>query len=359
MTRRATVMIVDDEVSNIEILNAALDDEYEICFATSGEEAIRIARAAKPDLILLDVLMPGIDGYEVCRRLKDDPSLADIPVIFATGLGDQQAEIRGLSLGAIDYVTKPISPPIVRLRIHNHLELKRMRDTLAELTMIDALTGVANRRRLDEVLKLETARLARTGSCLSVIMLDIDCFKSFNDAYGHPAGDHCIALVAGAMSATVRRAADLTARYGGEEFACVLPEIGHEGAMVVANVIRERVRSLNILHERSSADTCVTVSIGVATANSLRGMLPEHWLQAADRQLYLAKEAGRNRVVGDTFECRSDHPNMSGEVGPLTICTAGSTQGHARPPHAFLDGSPELLVPALPASGETRIPSMS
>lgn len=301
MTRRATVMIVEDEVSNIEILNAALDDEYEVYFATPGEEAIRIALVAQPDLIVLDVLMPGIDGYEVCRRLKLDISLADIPVIFATGLGDQQAELRGLSLGAIDYVTKPISPAIVRLRIRNHLELKRMRDTLAKLTVIDALTGLANWRRLDEVLKLETARLARTGGWLSVLMLDIDCFKLFNDTYGHPAGDRCIAMVAEAMNGTVRRAADLTARYGGEEFACVLPEVGHEGAMVVARNIRERVCSLNIPHDRSTADKWVTVSIGVATANCTRGILPVRWIEAADQQLYLAKEAGRNRVVGASF----------------------------------------------------------
>ena len=300
MTHRAIVLIVDDEVANIEILNAALDDEYELCFATCGEEAIRITGAVSPDLILLNVLMPGIDGYEVCRRLKHDATLAEIPVIFTTGLGDQEAEIRGLSLGALDYVTKPISPAIVRLRIRNHLELKRMRDMLAELTMVDALTGLANRRRLDEVLNLETARLARTGNWLSVLMLDIDCFKQFNDTHGHPAGDRCIAMVAEAMNAAMRRAADLAARYGGEEFACVLPDIGHEGVIVVAQSI-ERVSLLNIPDQHFSAVTSVIVSIGVATASCSREMLPEYWIKAADQQLYRAKETGRNKVVGATL----------------------------------------------------------
>jgi diguanylate cyclase (GGDEF)-like protein len=305
VTRRALILIVDDEVSNIELLNAALEDDYEICFATSGEEAISMALALLPDLVLLDVLMPGIDGYEVCRRLKDDPLIADVPIIFATGLDDQKAEVRGLSLGAIDYVTKPISPAIVRARVRNHIELKRMRDQLAELAVTDALTGLSNRRRLEQSLQLETARLARTADWLSVIMLDIDFFKQFNDTYGHPAGDRCIAMVAAALNRAVRRAADLTARYGGEEFACVLPSMEHEAAMVVARGIRDQVHLLGIPHVRSSAAAYVTVSVGVATACCMPGMAPELWIKGADRQLYLAKAAGRDNVVGTIFDAAS------------------------------------------------------
>jgi diguanylate cyclase (GGDEF)-like protein len=299
---RALILIVDDEASNIELLNAALEDDYEIAFATSGEEAISLALAVLPDLILLDVLMPGIDGYEVCRRLKDDPLIADVPIIFTTGLDEQQAELRGLSLGAIDYVTKPISPAIVRARVRNHIELKRMRDQLAELAVIDALTGLSNRRRLEQSLRLETARLARSADWLSVIMLDIDFFKQFNDTYGHPAGDRCIAMVAAALNRAVRRAADLTARYGGEEFACVLPSMEHEAAVLVARGIRDQVRSLGIPHVRSAAAAYVTVSVGVATARCMSGMAPELWIKAADRQLYLAKAAGRDNVVGTIFD---------------------------------------------------------
>ena len=220
---KATILIVDDEISNIEIMNAVLEDDYEICFATSGQQALDIARTVQPDLILLDVLMPGIDGFEVCRQIKADIMLVDIPIIFTTGLGDTEDEMRGLSLGAIDYVTKPIQPAILRARVGNHVELKRLRDQLATLAVTDALTGLSNRRHMERSLQAESARLTRTGEWMSVIMLDIDFFKQFNDTYGHPAGDRCIAMVGAALTRAVKRATDLPARYGGEEFACILP----------------------------------------------------------------------------------------------------------------------------------------
>jgi diguanylate cyclase (GGDEF)-like protein len=302
MNQRAKILVVDDEAMNIEILNAALDGDYDISFATNGADAIAIAVATQPDLILLDVMMPQMDGYEVCRRLTLDPLTADIPIIFATGLGDQAAEVRGLSLGAIDYVTKPISPVIVRARIRNHLELKRLRDNLAELAVTDALTGLGNRRWLETSLKVETARLTRSGDWLSVIMLDIDCFKLFNDTYGHPAGDRCITKVAAAISRAMRRATDLTARYGGEEFACVLPGADLPDAMAVAQHIRSDVAALNIEHRNSLGADHVTVSIGVATARCQPGALAELWVEAADQQLYRVKTSGRDDVSGVLFE---------------------------------------------------------
>lgn len=301
MNGKAVILIVDDEVSNIEIMNAVLEDSYEVCFATSGEQAIEVARSVLPDLILLDVLMPGVDGYEVCRTLKQDRLLADVPIIFTTGLDDQEAEAHGLSLGAIDYVTKPIQPVVLGVRVRNHIELKRLRDQLAEMAVTDALTGLSNRRRLEQALGIETARLARSEDWLSVIMIDIDFFKAFNDTYGHPAGDRCIAMVAAALNRAVRRASDLTARYGGEEFACVLPGTDSEAAMTVAKEIQAQVQSLSIPHIQSQVSRCVTVSIGVATARCLPGMVPDLWISNADRQLYLSKAGGRNRIIGDTF----------------------------------------------------------
>jgi diguanylate cyclase (GGDEF)-like protein len=301
MNDRAVILIADDEVSNIEILSAVLEDDYEICFATSGAEALQLAQAVTPDLILLDVLMPGMDGYAVCQAVKEDPLLADIPVIFTTALGDQEAEVRGLELGAVDYIAKPISPVIVRARVRNHIEMKRMRDQLAKLAVTDALTGLGNRRRLETTLGQEVMRLTRKAANLSVIILDIDFFKQFNDAYGHAAGDRCIAMVGATLNREVRRAADLAARYGGEEFACVLPEMNHEEAMAVAHNIRDRVRALGIPHGRSDAAPYVTVSIGVATATCQLGMGPLSWIKAADMQLYLAKGAGRDSVSGRVF----------------------------------------------------------
>jgi diguanylate cyclase (GGDEF)-like protein len=255
-----------------------------------------------PDLILLDVLMPTMDGYEVCRQLKADPLLADVPVIFTTALGDQEAEVRGLELGAIDYVAKPISPLIVQARVRNHLEMKRMRDQLAELAVTDALTGLGNRRRLEKTLHQEVARLARSTAQLSVIILDIDFFKRFNDSYGHTAGDRCIAMVGATLNRAVRRAADLAVRYGGEEFACVLPEASLDEAMAVAHDILNRVRALDIPHDHSEVAPYVTVSIGVATATCTAGADPVAWIKVADAQLYLAKAAGRNSIVGRIFE---------------------------------------------------------
>lgn len=304
MTNRASILVVDDEISNIEILSAILEGEYDIYFAVSGEEALETARSVLPDLIMLDVMMEGMDGYETCRRIKADPLIADLPIIFTTALGDQEAEVKGLLLGAIDYVTKPISPVVVRARVRNHLDNKRMRDELARMTVTDALTGLGNRRRLERALIEETSRLARTEGLLSVIILDIDFFKRFNDALGHAAGDHCIVMVASTLNRAVRRAADLAARYGGEEFACVLSGVGFDDAMALAQSIQERVRGLGIHHPNSDVAPYVTVSVGVATAACVPGAPSDLWIRKADQQLYLAKESGRDTVCGLAFDAR-------------------------------------------------------
>jgi diguanylate cyclase (GGDEF)-like protein len=301
MPKRATILIVDDEVSNIEILSAVLEDQYELCFATSAEDAYALLPTVMPDLVLLDVVMPVVSGYEVCRKIKADAMLADIPVIFTTALGEEEDQLFGLGLGAIDYITKPISPAIVRARIHNHLEMKRMRDQLAELAITDALTGLGNRRRLESILTSEYRRLSLGGENLSVIIMDIDFFKRFNDRYGHAAGDLCLVQVAAALSRAARRTADFTVRYGGEEFAALLPGASHEEAMEVARNIRHRVEALGIPHGGSEVASFVTVSIGVASCLCAPDLAPAAWILAADRQLYLAKAAGRNSVSGKIF----------------------------------------------------------
>jgi diguanylate cyclase (GGDEF)-like protein len=318
MIKRPVVLIVDDEVSNIEILSAALEDDYEVCFATSADEAYELLRNVMPDLILLDVLMPDKNGYEVCRYVKGDVLLADIPIIFTTALGEEGAEVIGLELGAIDYISKPISPAIVQARVRNHLEMKRMRDQLAELAVTDALTGLGNRRRLKFALANEFRRLLRVEGNLSVVMLDIDFFKKFNDRYGHAEGDRCIMRVGSTLDRAVRRAADVAVRYGGEEFACVLPGLDHAGAMHVARAIGEYVKVLNIPHEGSEIAPLVTVSVGVATAPCVPGLTPAAWVVAADKQLYLAKKAGRNRVAGRVFSAEELNDMAASDHGCLT-----------------------------------------
>ncbi len=298
---KARILIVDDEISNIEIMNALLEDDYDICFATSGRQAIDTARVAQPDLVLLDVLMPDLDGFEVCRQFKSDAMLADIPVIFTTGLGETEDEMRGLSLGAIDYVTKPIQPAILRARVGNHVELKRLRDQLATMAVTDALTGLSNRRHLERALETEASRLSRSGEWLSVVMLDIDFFKQFNDTYGHPAGDRCIMMVGAALTRAVKRASDVSARYGGEEFACILPGTDPHSAELVAQEILLQVQSLNIPHEMSQVSPFITVSIGVASARCSSTMEVGRWISEADQQLYAAKREGRNRMALKQF----------------------------------------------------------
>ena len=302
MTERATILIVDDEISNIEIMNAILEDDYEICFATSGQQALETAHRVLPDLVLLDIMMPGMDGFELCERLKGEALLADVPVIFTTGLGDTADEVRGLSLGAIDYVTKPVEPVILRARVGNHVELKRLRDKMAEMAVTDALTGLSNRRGMERIMNTETARLARSGEWLSVMMVDIDCFKLFNDNYGHPAGDRCIAMIASALIRALKRASDVPARYGGEEFACILPGADPDAALIVAQDIQRQVGALGIQHEHSTVSPQVTVSVGVATARCRPGMTAEMWIGHADRQLYQSKHDGRNRIRTCTFD---------------------------------------------------------
>ena len=298
MNAKPVVLIVDDDISNIEIMSCLLEPEYEVCFAKSGADTLEIAGAVAPDLILLDIVMPGMDGYELCRRLKLDETLTDVPVIFTTGLDGLDDEARGLSVGAIDYVTKPIQPEILRRRVGNHLEMKRMRDELAALAMTDPLTGLGNRRLLEKRLGQELRRLTRQGDWLSVIMLDIDFFKKFNDSLGHLEGDECIRKVASVLRDAMRRPGDFGARYGGEEFACILPGTELGGAMTVAETLRRQIERLAIPNPGAGPDGCVTASIGVACGRCLPGLTAEQWLLHADRLLYDSKQAGRNRVSG-------------------------------------------------------------
>jgi diguanylate cyclase (GGDEF)-like protein len=292
---RQTILIVDDTTANIEILSEMLSVDYEVLFATNGEDALEIAFDETPDLILLDILMPNMDGYEVCARLKADPRTRAIPVIFVTSMDQEEDETKGLAVGAIDYLIKPVRPPIVRARVHNHLELKRYRDVLEQMSTTDGLTGVANRRRFDESLEREWNRARRNKTPISLIMQDIDFFKAFNDHYGHLAGDDCLRQVARALAASVRRPSDLVARYGGEEFACLLPDTDANGAAWMANRFIEKMKELHIPHASSKAADHVTLSMGVATMTPLVGQPHSELVLRADQLLYEAKRNGRNQ----------------------------------------------------------------
>lgn len=295
--QRPMILIVDDVPINVQILAEVLSSVYQIKVASNGADALKIAQSQQPDLILLDVMMPEMDGFEVCRRLKADKSTHKIPVIFVTAKNAESDEELGLNLGAVDYITKPFVIPVAKARIRNHIRLKQQADLLESLSLIDALTDIPNRRRFDEALVSEWKRAIRDATPLSLLMIDIDHFKQYNDYYGHGAGDVCLQMVAAELAKGVVRPGDLVARYGGEEFVVILPETNRESALQIAERLRERIEKKALPHVYPSAESVVTISVGVSTQDNI----PEYFLpnilnDAADNALYRAKESGRNRV---------------------------------------------------------------
>jgi diguanylate cyclase (GGDEF)-like protein len=298
------ILIVDDEPSNLDILMDLLKEDYKVVAALNGEKALEIARSGSPpDLILLDILMPEMDGYEVCRHLKESESTKSLPVIFVTAVSEVMDETRGFRLGAVDYITKPFHPPVVKARVKAHMELKIKSDMLEQLASIDGLTNLYNRRRLDELLCGEWNRCQRSKAPLSLIMIDIDYFKLFNDTYGHALGDQCLRDVAWTLKDCLRRPGDIIARYGGEEFAVLLPNTDMEGAENMAHKLRKEVESLKIPHSSSEVSGYVTISLGVATAFTDFALDSSvDLLKTADSALYQSKKNGRNLVTCQKLE---------------------------------------------------------
>ncbi len=295
---KPSVLIVEDDGTIQALLVAVLGGEWEVRAANTGEAALRQAAERAPDIILLDIGLPDLDGLEVCRRLKANPRLEQVPVVFLTARTSGEDEIDGLQAGGIDYIMKPINPAVLKARIRNHLELKQNRDELVRLARTDGLTSLYNRRTFDDLLQREWRRLARTGEPLAVLMMDVDHFKLYNDNYGHGGGDVCLQRVARAAIGALQRPADVVARYGGEEFVALLPETKFEGAMAVAEAIRAAVASLEIPHTASKTAPYVTVSVGAACTIPLPDKDPASLLELADQQLYAAKSEGRNRAKG-------------------------------------------------------------
>lgn len=292
------LLVVDDQPINIQVMHQIFGADFQVFMATSGAQALRLCKDTPPDLILLDIVMPGMDGFEVCTLLKSDDATRNIPVIFVTALTDAAEETRGLEVGAVDFISKPINPAVVRARVKTHLTLKLQSDIMRKLVFLDGLTGAFNRRYFDQQLATEMARSVRNQSPLALIMLDVDFFKLFNDQYGHQTGDDCLRQIVVTLREGLRRPADLVARYGGEEFACILPDTDFVDAMAVAHELERRVRMNNIPHEKSVVAPVVTISLGVAGRDATSPGAPSLLLAEADAQLYLAKHSGRGRVCG-------------------------------------------------------------
>lgn len=296
--KKPTILVVDDMTTTLLLLHDLLKDTYEVKIAKSGTKALEILESPNDiDLILLDIEMPDINGYDVCKRIKNNETIKNIPIIFITGRTSQEDEEYGLNLGAIDYITKPFNKAIVKLRIKNYLNLKIKNDMLEKLSMYDGLTNIRNRRFFDETFEKTFSEIKRDKKSLAVLMIDIDFFKPYNDNYGHGQGDETLRKVAKALEKTIKRASDFVARYGGEEFVILLKDINKDGVEAVANNLLNAVRELKITHEFSKIENYVTVSIGASFYNSNSDVTKLELLLKADETLYSVKNSGRNNFA--------------------------------------------------------------
>ncbi len=289
------VLVIDDTVSIHKLIVARLRPEgLEVTAELDGEAGLERAIADAPDLILLDIGLPKVDGFEVCRQLKEHRATRNIPIIFLTGEADTESKVRGLDLGAVDYVTKPFDEIELRARVRAALRTKRLQDMLEQQSFLDGLTGLWNRAYLDRRLEAELNVADRYGRPLSVVMADVDNFKPINDTHGHLFGDVVLQGIAESLSSSARRS-DIVARYGGEEFGILLTDTNLKAAEFVSERLRASIESR--LYEARSEVVRVTGSFGVSCTEDLECELtPGSLIQAADRALYASKEAGRNCV---------------------------------------------------------------
>ena len=295
MESKNSVLIVDDEKANLLYLNHILSDDYAVCTARDAENALKLADEYHPDLILLDIIMPGMDGYETLSALKTSDTTRDIPVIFITGLSSNEDEMKGLNLGAEDYITKPFSDAIVKIRVRNQIKIVNQMRAIERLSMLDQLTAIANRRSFNKQMETEWRRAIRDKTTICIMMIDVDRFKVYNDTYGHQQGDVVLQMVAKTLQQALNRPADFVARWGGEEFVVLLPETEKDGAWKIAETLRANIEGM-IIPGLDGASTRVTVSIGLNVYTPAQGDTIDAFIFKADKALYTAKETGRNKV---------------------------------------------------------------
>jgi diguanylate cyclase (GGDEF)-like protein len=305
--RVPVILVADDEPVNLALIKRRLEwESYLIHTAEDGGQAVELARRHLPDLIILDVMMPVMDGLQACRLLKEDPSTRDIPVIFLSALDDTATKVSGLSLGANDYISKPFRVEELLARVAVAIRLKRERDELretteearrraeaaSEMSMTDALTGLLNRYGFQRALQRELAEARRYGRPLSCLLIDLDFFKQVNDTYGHAAGDTALLQVGRVLTASVR-GSDVVCRYGGEEFLVLAPETSLEGALALADKIRLAAASRLF----GDGERVFELTLSAGAAQLLPGESGHDMIARADEALYQAKQAGRNRVA--------------------------------------------------------------
>jgi diguanylate cyclase len=329
---KGTILVVDDAHENIQILNKILKADYQILFATNGKDAIQSAVCKKPDVILLDIVMPGMDGLEVCQALQDNSETIDIPIIFITGKADIETETKGFACGAVDFITKPINPTVVRARVQTHLILKKQRDSLensnAQLLKeiqerkkledklrkqaeFDSLTTLPNRKLFQDRLGQAILLAQRTAKPIALMFIDLDRFKGINDTLGHDAGDELLIEAGNRLSKSVRKS-DTVARFGGDEFTVILPQIEHTS--MVDLVARKILEQMRLPFSLKKQDVTISSSIGISIYPS-DGTTIEELLKSADSAMYQAKESGRNNLQFYSMETNQKiHKQLQLEV---------------------------------------------
>mgnify|MGYP000689938579 CR=1 FL=1 len=291
------ILIAEGDKANRQLITELLSPECQLILANDAEKALARAETHQPDLILLDLQLPGGRGYNLLAQFRKSPFLHHVPIIFLGTPPSEREEELGLSLGAVDYIAKPLHTTIVRTRINNHLQMIKQRRQLEGLRVKDSLTGIYNRRHFDQTLASEWRRALRTGTPLAIAMIDVDCFALYNDEFGHNAGDNALRLIARSLSQCVNRAADVCARFGGEEFVLLLPDTPAHKLPKVCETCRQAVDALNLPHPQSSVGDRLTVSLGGAACIPADTISDAALLAQANERLFLAKRSGRNQSI--------------------------------------------------------------
>lgn len=297
MNSKYEILVIEDGKLYQQELVEALRDSYSLVFADNGEMALKMLNIHHPHLILLDIVLPDVNGFDLLSRIKSSEETQAIPVIIITGLNEDSDEERGLLLGAVDYIKKPLNPTIVRARVRTQIQIIQHIHTIEQLSFLDALTELPNRRKFDYQIEYEWNRAIRKKTPLSLLMMDLDNFKAYNDRYGHSQGDSMLQSVAKVLKKSLKRSIDIPCRWGGEEFAVLLPETETTEALEIAERIRTNIEAYQVRNISDNSVTSITVSIGVCTAHPVTDQPLSAFINDADKLLYEAKEGGRNRVV--------------------------------------------------------------